>query len=561
MPSWSTIAIGLSGFQLGEFAKLVFTGHTLHSKIYGMALKEPFWLLPLFLPNFFGAPFQSFWVDHINPFDHMPLSLFCGISTVLLAIMALLWRAAPNRAFIWFFAALFFVFAGYDYDFPILRYVGYLPFINLMSTAWNAFVIPFTLSVLAGFGVQSLRQDGAVARLVIALAAYAAAVLALLFVLPVPSLMPAWKTFAPLLYVVPVLAVGIVLTRRLRWMRVGAALLFALITLEAYLCVSELGYLHYYGPKPPELPSLTWLTRNLGHDRIFGVYGIYPADTLMPLRLRDIRHFDALYSKLYVNYADAIWPGARDNLYWIGQLDWQNVTDPLLDVAAVKYIVRHQPFSPAPEGLTEVYSDYDATIYRNDHALPRAHFASRVLSLPDGFEPSALKGIAGELKTGVVLEGYSGPPAAESCNGAAATPIEFVEDGISRIRLKAIAPCSGFVVLADLFYPGWIATVDGKDAAIYKANYAFRAVAVPAGEHDIAFSYRPWTTQFGMPVSLLTAFALAAFLFVILFQTRKSLNAQWAIIQDGMRARIKLFRAAARQRPCANGNSVADDNS
>ena len=75
------------------------------------------------------------------------------------------------------------------------------------------------------------------------------------------------------------------------------------------------------------MPSLTWLARNLGHDRIFGVDGIYPADTLIPSRLRDIRHFDALYSKLYVNYAEAIWPGARDDVYWIGNRGWKNMRD------------------------------------------------------------------------------------------------------------------------------------------------------------------------------------------------------------------------------------------
>jgi len=538
----AAIAIALSGFQLAEFTKLLSAAQTSHTTIYGTVVKQPFWLLPLFLPNFFGTPLQSYWIGGISPWDHMPPSLFCGISTVLLGIVALLWRGAPNRTYIWFFTALFFVFAGYDYGFPFLRYVGYLPFINLMSTAWNAFVLPFALSVLAGFGVQSLRQDGALARVAIAFVVYVVAVLALLIDLPVPSLSPAWRSFAPLLYVVPVFVAAFFLTRHIRWMYVGALTLFALITLESYLCVRDFRYLHYYGPKPEELPSLTWLMRNLGHDRIFGVDGMYPANTLNPSRLRDIRHVDALYSRLYVNYAEAIWPGARDNVPVPGNPEWKNIHDPLLDIAAVKYIVMNKPDPTASDGLTEVYSDGDATIYRSENALPRARFARKALSLPDGFEPSALKGMIGDLKTGVVLEGYSGPREAKDCDAAAAAPVEFVEDDISQIRLTAVAPCAGFLVLADLFYPGWTATVDGKDVPIYKANYAFRAVAVPAGAHEILFSYRPWTTVIGIPLSLLTAFALAVYLCFVLYQKRRAVAARRLNDQGDLRSNASVSR-------------------
>jgi len=78
--------------------------------------------------------------------------------------------------------------------------------------------------------------------------------------------------------------------------------------------------------------------------------------------------------------------------------------------------------------------------------------------------------------------------------------VEYREDSTSRVRLHGSAPCRGFVVLADLYYPGWEALVDGNKASIWKANYAFRAVEVEAGEHEIVFSYRPWAIQLGVPV-------------------------------------------------------------
>jgi hypothetical protein len=304
----AAVTLALSAFQLAEFGKLLIASHTAHTASYGTVVKEPFWLLPLFLPNFFGTPFESFWINEISPIDHMPLSLFCGILTVLLATMALLWRAAPNRNYVWFFAALLFVFI-------------------------------------------------AVGRLKIAFAIYALVVVTLLLMVPGRILWPSWRSFIPLIYVVPVFVTAFFLIRQWQWLRIGAFLFFALITFEAYLCAQAFGYLHYYGPKPPAPPSLAWLEKNVRHERIFGVNGIFPANTLIVNRIHDIRHLDAMYPAIYVDYADAIWPGARSNVYQITNPQWNSFSDPLLDLAAVTYVVFPRPLTDVPTGYREVYSD------------------------------------------------------------------------------------------------------------------------------------------------------------------------------------------------------------
>jgi hypothetical protein len=73
-----------------------------------------------------------------------------------------------------------------------------------------------------------------------------------------------------------------------------------------------------------------------------------------------------------------------------------------------------------------------------------------------------------ELRTGVFLEDYfKQRPATWSCLAPVLPPVEFLQDDASRVRLHVDAPCDGFVVLADLFFPGWQATVNGSDTPIY----------------------------------------------------------------------------------------------
>jgi uncharacterized membrane protein YfhO len=60
----------------------------------------------------------------------------------------------------------------------------------------------------------------------------------------------------------------------------------------------------------------------------------------------------------------------------------------------------------------------------------------------------------------------------------------------------------GFLVLADTWYPGWKAIVDNKPTKIYRANYIFRAIALPKGEHEVVFYYAPLSFKIGSWISI-----------------------------------------------------------
>ena len=79
----------------------------------------------------------------------------------------------------------------------------------------------------------------------------------------------------------------------------------------------------------------------------------------------------------------------------------------------------------------------------------------------------------------------------------------------------------GYLVLDDSFFPGWKATVDGRDTRILPANVNFRAVAVPAGFHRVSFRYRPASAVVGAGISLGTALLLAGAALVLAVRGRR----------------------------------------
>ena len=67
----------------------------------------------------------------------------------------------------------------------------------------------------------------------------------------------------------------------------------------------------------------------------------------------------------------------------------------------------------------------------------------------------------------------------------------------------------GLVVLADVHYPGWRLTVDGRPAVILRTNRLMSGAAVAAGSHRIVYIYEPLSVTLGCLLTLLGIAALA----------------------------------------------------
>jgi hypothetical protein len=105
----------------------------------------------------------------------------------------------------------------------------------------------------------------------------------------------------------------------------------------------------------------------------------------------------------------------------------------------------------------------------------------------------------------VVLEGGGSSQSADIVGNAEIMP----SAGPNEVRIQVSTDSQAWVVLSDVWYPGWRAFVDDGRVEIYRADYLFRAVSVPKGEHTVRFEYSPFSFWSGLSLSAIAWLALA----------------------------------------------------
>lgn len=151
------------------------------------------------------------------------------------------------------------------------------------------------------------------------------------------------------------------------------------------------------------------------------------------------------------------------------------------------------------------------------HPLPRAWIADRAEVLTD--ENAILKRMADPYfdASGTVL--LEKPPRISLTPGtgpAGQCTAKKLEDG----SLEIMTECSrnGYLVISEMYYPGWHATIDGQEFELERADYLINAIPLPAGKHRVVYAYRPMSFRLGAAGTLL---ACVAALFIAFYPRRK----------------------------------------
>ena len=96
--------------------------------------------------------------------------------------------------------------------------------------------------------------------------------------------------------------------------------------------------------------------------------------------------------------------------------------------------------------------------------------------------------------------------------------MQWLDRGVNGQHLKVHTDRPALLMVLDNFYKDWHAHVDGKDTPILRANYAFRAIPVSAGDHDVELTYL--VTPYHMP-AMISALTLLLLMALVLWPVRR----------------------------------------
>jgi hypothetical protein len=153
----------------------------------------------------------------------------------------------------------------------------------------------------------------------------------------------------------------------------------------------------------------------------------------------------------------------------------------------------------------------ETKVFENRRAMPRVWIASKTIALspqeiletihtsrlPDGTEYDPRE--VALTETRVDVDSHSDPSSSATIRSANESEVQ--------VRTHSREP--GFLVLSNVDYPGWEATVDGASTPIVRTDYALRGVRLPPGDHTVDFVFRPNSFRLGLILTAFSALGLA----------------------------------------------------
>lgn len=300
------------------------------------------------------------------------------------------------------------------------------------------------------------------------------------------------------------------------------ALVLGLCAVQAAGLFFTVGDTHVRPMKRPEIfhthqALLDALKRNLGDARVYlsPKFWFTPGLTAKQGLLNKMAvaiDYEPLAVGRYARFFTTITPSA-DPAPFAGAYElkpdsrWR-----LMDLTGTKYFVmfRGEPgdmfMSQNQPEFRPVYDQGFVRVFEKQHVLPRAYFVAQARVLDSSAQVlEELDSPRFDPRAEVFLEAPATAAHVETPGLAASSEVKVVSYEPERVVIAVDAKVPGFLVLTDLFYPGWKAFVGDREVPIHRANYLFRAVRLDAASSEVRFEYRPGSFRLGLILAGCTA--------------------------------------------------------
>jgi len=163
-----------------------------------------------------------------------------------------------------------------------------------------------------------------------------------------------------------------------------------------------------------------------------------------------------------------------------------NVDSPLLPLLNVRYVVSLVDINRSY--LRKVFQEGDTRIYEDSRAVPRAYFVESVQYERNRRE--ILKHLFAPHYQPKQTAFVERPVSLVSVPLLSSEFVRIMRYKEQELVLDVAAANARFLVISNIFYPGWQVAVDGKRVEMYRTNYVFEGIVVPSGRHTIVLRYR-----------------------------------------------------------------------
>ena len=508
-------------------------------------------LITLLIPGFFGFQASYYW-GAIEPWTNS--TVYVGIIPLLLSVIALVFRRSRMAVFMAILAAaVLLISLGRNFSLLYEALFYALPFFNkFRAPAMILHMLPFVLGILAAIGftaLMDLREKMKTAEadklarkfMIVAAVLGGLFLLSLLLKSPLQEFLSGfmflkdgetaqwrqqygqqfqqafnhitqtrfdifWKDYVKFLLIAAATIgiTGAYLKKNVRF-PLFAALMLGILTADLMIIDDKM-----ITPEPraaleknfqPDA-TIVFLKQQPGLFRIFP--GISAGD---PLYMDNTFAYHGLQS--IVGYSPAklkIYQTMLDSCMYQGPDPQFPLNMSIVNMLNTEYLIAH---GRLPEGKFEPVNVDQAkreVTYKNPAALPRAFFVDSVIVARTDHEVfAALNSPSFDPGQAAVL--YVPPPGVGRPDSASVQVSDYTS---RRISLSATASSPALMVLSEVYYPaGWKAYVDGNETEIYRTNYVLRSIVVPAGTHEVVFSFDPPMYRLGWILSN-AAWGLAA---------------------------------------------------
>jgi len=474
----------------------------------------PVALVGLIVPAIFGRGPRSFW----GSWPRVEVG-YVGVLTLLLAALALLLRRDRLTRFFLFLGVLSLFLALGNATFLHGWLFRFVPGFNLVrAPARFVYLLDFALASLAALGLDTLLRPLPVsmrpmwARVLrfspVALIAIALGTVPIAFAVVLQSQDKAPEAFSRMLngaggvlFALAMAACGLTIAfgRQRHWLsRSGVGLLAVVVIVFDLAIQGASTELEFNDPTSgfEHQEAIGFLKSDPDYFRIdtrTEVWDAWQPDLSLMHGIFDVW---GIYNPLVL---------ADYNRYWEGL---GSRSTRLYDFLNTKYVVAHKDVVLDWSKFELAFAgDPQVNIYRNNLVLPRAYVVHNVWPVSGSEQAfAAIHRAEFDPASTVVIEGGIAP--ATGASGSSEVRItSYTND---EIRMEASSTAPGYLVTSEVYYPGWRVQVDGRPAELARANYAFRAVWLPPGTHQIRFWFEPSSWRLGLLCCLLAWLGLAA---------------------------------------------------